>query len=42
MDRIVVKALHDAFYKGMREASFASVMAQLDQEFLYLTTPRLS
>jgi tripartite-type tricarboxylate transporter receptor subunit TctC len=38
MDPAIVKILHDAIHKGMQEPSFTSVMAQLDQEFLYLNT----
>ncbi len=38
MDSKTVKILHDAFHAGMQEPSFATVMAQLDQDFLYQNT----
>jgi tripartite-type tricarboxylate transporter receptor subunit TctC len=38
MDPKIVKALHDAFKKGMDEPSYASAMAKLDQELFYLSS----
>ncbi|MBX9826365.1 MAG: tripartite tricarboxylate transporter substrate binding protein [Xanthobacteraceae bacterium] len=38
MDARVVKALHDAFKKGMEESSYAEVMSRIDQEPFYLNT----
>jgi tripartite-type tricarboxylate transporter receptor subunit TctC len=36
MDRAVVAALHDAFKKGMQEASYIAAMERFDQEPFYL------
>ena len=36
MDLAVVKALHDAFKKGMEESSYKDMMLTLDQEAFYL------
>ncbi len=38
MDPKVVKALHDAFKKGLEEPSYAEAMARLDQEQFYLSS----
>jgi tripartite-type tricarboxylate transporter receptor subunit TctC len=38
MDPGVVRVLHDAFSKGMREPSYAEAMAKLDQELFYLNS----
>jgi tripartite-type tricarboxylate transporter receptor subunit TctC len=38
MDPSVVKVLHDAFGKGMREPAYAESMAKLDQELFYLNS----
>jgi tripartite-type tricarboxylate transporter receptor subunit TctC len=38
MDPAVVKILHDAFLKGMKERSYLDTMAKLDQEEYYLNT----
>jgi tripartite-type tricarboxylate transporter receptor subunit TctC len=38
MDPAVVKALHDAFRKGMEEQSYKDTMVKLDQEAFYLGT----
>jgi tripartite-type tricarboxylate transporter receptor subunit TctC len=38
MEPAVVKALHDAFKKGMEEPSYLSVMSKLDQEAFYLNS----
>jgi len=38
MDPAVVKVLHDAFLKGMKEPSYLDAMAKLDQEEYYLNT----
>jgi len=38
MDPAVVKALHDAFKKGMEEPSHIEAMAKLDQEVAYLSS----
>jgi tripartite-type tricarboxylate transporter receptor subunit TctC len=38
MDASVVKVLHDAFARGMREPSYAEAMAKLDQELFYLNS----
>jgi tripartite-type tricarboxylate transporter receptor subunit TctC len=38
MDPKTVKVLHDAFKKGMEAPSFATTMAQLNQELFYLST----
>jgi tripartite-type tricarboxylate transporter receptor subunit TctC len=38
MDPKVIKALHDAFKKGLEEPSYAEAMAKLDQERFYLSS----
>jgi tripartite-type tricarboxylate transporter receptor subunit TctC len=38
MDPSVVKFLHDAFAKGMREPAYAEAMVKLDQELFYLNS----
>jgi tripartite-type tricarboxylate transporter receptor subunit TctC len=38
MDAKVVKALHDAFKKGMEEPAYVDVVAKIDQEAFYLGT----
>jgi tripartite-type tricarboxylate transporter receptor subunit TctC len=38
MDPQIVKILHDAFKKGMEDPSYSAVLAQLDQESLYLNS----
>jgi tripartite-type tricarboxylate transporter receptor subunit TctC len=38
MDPKIVKALHDAFKKGLEEPSYAEAMAKLDQEQFYLSS----
>jgi len=38
MDENIVKTLHDAFKKGMEEASYIAQMAKLDQEPVYLNS----
>ncbi|MBX9826331.1 MAG: tripartite tricarboxylate transporter substrate binding protein [Xanthobacteraceae bacterium] len=38
MDARVVKALHDAFKKGMDEPAYVEVMTRIDQEPFYLNT----
>ena len=38
MDPAVVKILHDAFLKGMKEQSYMDAMVKLDQEEYYLST----
>ncbi len=38
MDPAVVASLHDAFRKGMAEASYLAALAQLDQQALYLNS----
>jgi tripartite-type tricarboxylate transporter receptor subunit TctC len=38
MDPKIVKALHDAFKKGMEEPSYVEVMTRIDQEPFYLNT----
>jgi tripartite-type tricarboxylate transporter receptor subunit TctC len=38
MDANIVKTLHDAFKKGMEEASYIAQMAKLDQESVYLNS----
>jgi tripartite-type tricarboxylate transporter receptor subunit TctC len=38
MDPKVVKALHDAFRKGMEEPAYVEVMTRIDQEPFYLNT----
>lgn len=38
MDANIVKRLHDAFKKGMEEASYIAQMAKLDQEPVYLNS----
>jgi tripartite-type tricarboxylate transporter receptor subunit TctC len=38
MEPNVVKVLHDAFAKGMREPAYAEAMARLDQELAYLNS----
>jgi tripartite-type tricarboxylate transporter receptor subunit TctC len=38
MDAQVVKALHDAFKKGMDETSYMAAMAKFDQEPFYLSS----
>ncbi len=38
MDPGVVKILHDAFAKGLREPAYAEAMARLDQELAYLNS----
>jgi tripartite-type tricarboxylate transporter receptor subunit TctC len=38
MDPKVVQVLHDAFRKGMQEASYAETMVKFDQEEFYLNT----
>ena len=38
MDPNIVKTLHDAFKKGMEEASYIAQMAKLDQEAVYLNS----
>jgi tripartite-type tricarboxylate transporter receptor subunit TctC len=38
MDPKILKVLHDAFKKGMEPPSFATTMAQLNQELFYLST----
>src|SRR5712691_3211173 len=38
MDPKVVKALHDAFKKGLEEPSYAEAMAKLDMELFYLSS----
>jgi tripartite-type tricarboxylate transporter receptor subunit TctC len=38
MDPRIVKALHDAFKKGMEEPSYVEVMTRIDQEPFYLNT----
>jgi tripartite-type tricarboxylate transporter receptor subunit TctC len=38
MDPTVVKALHDAFKKGLEDPSYAEAMAKLDQEQFYLSS----
>jgi tripartite-type tricarboxylate transporter receptor subunit TctC len=38
MDAAIVKALHDAFKRGMEEPAFVATMATLDQEPFYLNS----
>src|SRR3981189_2074729 len=38
MESKLVKALHDAFKKGLEEPSYAEAMAKLDQELFYLSS----
>jgi tripartite-type tricarboxylate transporter receptor subunit TctC len=38
MDPAIVKILHDAFLKGMKEPSYLDAMVKLDQEEYYLNT----
>jgi tripartite-type tricarboxylate transporter receptor subunit TctC len=38
MEPKIIKALHDAFKKGMEEPSFITAIAQFDQEPFYLST----
>jgi tripartite-type tricarboxylate transporter receptor subunit TctC len=38
MDPNIIKALHDAFKKGLEEPSYAEAMARLDQEQFYLSS----
>ncbi|MEA2947332.1 MAG: hypothetical protein QOI40_2662 [Alphaproteobacteria bacterium] len=38
MDPNIIKALHDAFKKGLEEPSYAEAMARLDQERFYLSS----
>jgi tripartite-type tricarboxylate transporter receptor subunit TctC len=38
MDPKVVKALHDAFKKGLEEPSYAAALEKFDQELAYLST----
>jgi tripartite-type tricarboxylate transporter receptor subunit TctC len=38
MDPNIIKALHDAFKKGLEEPSYAEAMARLDQEKFYLSS----
>jgi tripartite-type tricarboxylate transporter receptor subunit TctC len=38
MDPNIIKALHDAFKKGLEEPSYAEAMAKLDQEKFYLSS----
>jgi tripartite-type tricarboxylate transporter receptor subunit TctC len=38
MDAGVVKILHDAFAKGMREPAYGEAMVKLDQELFYLNS----
>ena len=38
MDASVVKALHDAFRKGLEEPSYGVAMAKLNQELVYLSS----
>ena len=38
MDAQIVKVLHDAFKKGLEEPSYATAMANLDQELFYLSS----
>jgi tripartite-type tricarboxylate transporter receptor subunit TctC len=38
MEPKLVKALHDAFKKGLEEPSYAEAMARLDQEQFYLSS----
>jgi tripartite-type tricarboxylate transporter receptor subunit TctC len=38
MEPKIVKALHDAFKKGLEEPSYAAATANLDQELFYLSS----
>jgi tripartite-type tricarboxylate transporter receptor subunit TctC len=38
MDPKLVKALHDAFKKGLEEPSYATALEKFDQELAYLNT----
>src|SRR5204863_7478045 len=38
MDSKVVKILHEAFKKGMEDASYAATIAKFDQELMYLNS----
>ena len=38
MDPKIVKALHDAFKKGMTEPSYNAMLRQLDQEPFYMSS----
>jgi tripartite-type tricarboxylate transporter receptor subunit TctC len=38
MEPIVVRAIHDAFKKGLDEPAFTATLSQLDEELIYMSS----